>query len=303
MDYRDRPGNDGRGVGLNMDIVLQYLPLVGVVALLFALIAFFINKSSHKKTHSQLEQISSQLSLPISNEKTKAEYTGGLKKRVLQNISSIFLCEFEDGKFDFALGFKSVPFFIYVRHFDKKIIRITNTENGSEYKFQEVVGNTDFGAVTIFDRNNHPITGALEPIEISVSDLNENFKPFFISESSNDRHQCAFSHFSDIYPNTFKIEISKDQYVTTSPVFLSAKKVLGFVTGITPAQYKTTAKDEKGKPIRKLIQSAKMVGVSTREIFNNGHLNLDASAFGPKKTITAFGSANAINSGKYNAKN
>ena len=281
-----------------MESFFQYLPIaaliIGVIGLILGGFYYLKNKASHSKTHTVLAKIESQLSLPNSSAGTILEYSEGLKKRAPKSAGSIVLCEFEDGKFDFAIGFKSVPFFIFVRHFNKRIKRLTSTLDGSEYKFQEIVGDTDFGGVIVYDNQDQPILGSLEPVEFSISKLENKHAPFFISDSSNDRQRCNVSQYSDIDTNVFKIEISKNQYVTTTPVFLNDKKVLGFVTALIPAQYKTVSKDEYGKPIRELIEKAKMVGVSTSDIFYNGQLKLDASIFRLK---------NAIYSGKYNAKN
>ena len=240
----------------------------GHVVVALPTLYFFVGQFQRRRDKSQ-PQPERDYALPDYKAEDLENILEHIQSSFPSKISGLMLCEFDDGKFDVAVGLEGLPIFVGSDY--RKIVKVIDLDNRTERKFIKIVTNSGYFGLVVFDENNNALNGRYR-IADSSKLKGENLGVFQVQQDGVwGKVLIDIDEYSFREMPTFTIKEKISIGSNTTPVLLNENEFLGFAGYIVPAKYKTVK--ENGKTTRKLIQNSYSFGIIADGIFKDGQLN------------------------------
>jgi len=245
------------------------LPYGFLLAIFVAIVLFVISQLQRRKDKAE-DRGQRKYNLPLFTEGIVDELRRQVPNIFPEQVSGLMLCEYQDGKFDVAVGLKGIP--IFVLSDSKNIKKLVDLDNGVERKFTVIETKSGCSGLIVFDENGRALIGRFNVV--SADKLRkENFRALQVKEDGHIKEVSVKMKFrSSMNLLTFELRDNPANYASTTPIFLSKDEFLGFASYLVPAIYKNSSVSNSDD--RELIQQSYRFGVVAEKLLKNGIINL-----------------------------
>jgi len=132
------------------------LPYGFLLAIFVAIVLFVISQLQRRKDKAE-DRGQRKYNLPLFTEGIVDELRRQVPNIFPEQVSGLMLCEYQDGKFDVAVGLKGIP--IFVLSDSKNIKKLVDLDNGVERKFTVIETKSGCSGLIVFDENGRALIG------------------------------------------------------------------------------------------------------------------------------------------------